>query len=205
MHTRLASVSKTLQDLLEEAMLSDIGVGGLASFFGTGGSGVVSLATPEEMSPGKQGLSLWLYRVARDDQRLNDPPTIRPIGGGRVELVPPPLPLHLHYLVTPLAKDAPDTEQKILGRVLQALHARPIIAGAALRGDLEGTDAELHVHLEALSLDDVARVWEAMQASYQLSVSYEVTIANVDSLARPETGSLVESVRAEHAVIVGAA
>src|SRR5687768_1270541 len=185
-------------------MLSDTGVGGLANFFGSGG-GVVSLATPEEMSSGDEGLSLWLYRVARDDQRLNNPPTIRPIGGGRVELVPPPLPLRLHYLVTPIADDAPDTEQTILGRALQALHARPIIAGAALRGDLAGSDVELHVHLEALSLDEVARVWEAMQASYQLSVSYEVTLANVESLARPESGSLVESVRAEHAVIVGAA
>jgi hypothetical protein len=203
MHTRLAAVSETLRQLLEDAMLSDTGTGGLATFFGSGGTGLVSLANPEEMGADTEGLSLWLYRVARDEQRLNEPPTMRPIGGGRVELVPPPLPLRLHYLVTPLAKDAPDTEQKILGRVLQALHSRPIVAGAALRGDLTGSDAELHVHLEALSLDDVARVWEAMQASYQLSVSYEVTLAHIESQARPERSSLVESLRAEHAVIVG--
>jgi hypothetical protein len=202
MHTRIYSVSETLRKLLEDSMLADTGPGGLAAFFGAGGA-IVSLATPEEMSPGKQGLSVWLYRVARDEQRLNDPPTLRPVGGGRVELVPPPLPLRLHYLVTPLAKDSPDTEQKILGRVLQALHSRPIVSGAALQQDLIGTDAEIHVHLEAMSLDEVARVWEALQRSYQLSVSYEATLANIESIAQPERGSLVESLRPELAVMVG--
>jgi hypothetical protein len=182
-------------------MLADTGPGGLAGFFGSGA--IVSLSTPEEMT-GKQGVSLWLYRVARDEQRLNEPPTVRSIGGGAVELLPPPLPLRLHYLVTPLTKNSPDTEQKILGRVLQTLHSRSIVSGAALRGDLIGTDAEIHVHLEALALDEVARVWEALQASYQLSVSYEVTLANISSIARPERSNLVESLRAEHAVVVGA-
>ena len=45
-----------------------------------------------------EGLSLWLYRVLRDDMRLNDPPE---------RLAPtlfraPPLPLRLHYLITPV-------------------------------------------------------------------------------------------------------
>jgi hypothetical protein len=203
MHTRLHSVSQTLRQLLEDSMLADTGVGGLAGFFATANT-LVSLATPEEMAANQQGLSVWLYRVARDDQRLNDPPVVRPLGGGRVEVVPPPLPLRLHYLMTPLAPSNPDTEQRILGRVLQALHSRPILAGGALQGDLAGTDAELHVHLEAMSLDEVARVWEALQRSYQLSVSYEVTIANIDSIALAQPGSLVESVRPDFAVTAGA-
>lgn len=202
MHTRIYSVSETLRKLLEDSMLADTGPGGLAGFFSAGGA-IVSLATPEEMSPNKQGLSVWLYRVARDEQRLNNPPVLRPVGGGRVELVQPPLPLRLHYLMTPLADDSPDTEQKILGRVLQTLHSRAIVSGAALQQDFASTDAELHVHLEAMSLDEVARVWEALQRPYQLSVSYEVTLANIDSMAQPVGGSLVESVRPELAVTVG--
>jgi hypothetical protein len=203
MHTRLFSVSETLRKLLEDSMMADTGVGGLAGFFGSANS-LVSLATPEEMMPSKQGLSVGLYRVERDEQRLNNPPTLRPVGGGRVELLPPPLPLRLHYLMTPLAKDSPDTEQKILGRVLQAFHSQPIVSGATLQGDLTGTDAEIQVHLEAMSLDEVARVWEALQGSYQLSVSYEVTLANIDSIALLERSSLVESVRPEAALVVGA-
>src|SRR5688572_18067455 len=143
MYTSLAATSETLRHLIETGMLADIGPAGLATFF-AGANRVVSLATPEEMrTAGPQGPSVWLYRVERAEHRLNDPPAIRPLPDGRVEIVPPPLPLRLHYLVTPLATNAPDTEQRILGRALQLLHAQPILTGAALQSDLAGTDAEI--------------------------------------------------------------
>jgi hypothetical protein len=69
---------------------------------------------------------------------------------------------------------------------------------------LAGTDAEVHVRLEALSLDEIARVWEALEGSYQLSVSYEVTLANIVSIADPQRGAPVESGRADWASIVSA-
>jgi Pvc16 N-terminal domain len=198
----LADTSETLRSLLETVLAADVGPGGLAGFFG-GANTEVSIATPEEMTRlKKQGLSVWLYRVVRDEARLNDPPTVRPLSGGGVELVAPPLPLRLHYLMTPLAPKAPDTEQKILGRVLQAFHARSILSGALLRGNLTGTDAEIHVRLETMSLDEISRVWEALEGSYQLSVSYEVSLAMIESTALPLRPSLVESVRRDSALIL---
>jgi hypothetical protein len=203
MYASLAATSETLRHLLETGMMSDIGPAGLATFF-SGANRLVSLETPEEMRiAGHQGLSVWLYRVVRDETRLNDPPTIRPTGGGHVEIVPPPLPLCLHYLLTPIANNAPDTEQRILGRAMQLLHSDPIISGAALQSDLAGTDAEIHVHLETLSLDQVSLVWQALVGSYQLCISYEITLANVDSHVLPATATLVESVQPEYAVILG--
>jgi len=164
----------------------------------------VSLNTPQEMAllP-QQGLSVWLYRVVRDEARLNDAPQVRPLPGGRVEIIPAPLPLRLHYLITPLSDDSPETEQRILGRVLQLLHSVPILSGAALRGDLAGSDTEVHARLEALSLDEIARVWEALEGSYQLSVSYEVSLARIDSIADPRRGAPVESAQIDWAVQVG--
>jgi hypothetical protein len=200
----LADTSQTLKEFFESALAADVGPGGLAGFFG-GANTLVSLATPQEMTRvKKQGLSVWLYRVVRDEYRLNSPATLRPMGAGRVDLVPPPLPLRLHYLMTPLAPKAPDTEQKILGRVLQLLHSQPLISGALLAGDLTGSDVEIHVRLEALTLDEISRIWEALEGSYQLSVSYEVTLANIESLAQPMRRSIVESVRPDTGVIVGA-
>lgn len=202
MSNALADTSETLRFLLDSALAADVGPGGLAPFFG-GANTEVSIATPEEMTrEKKQGLSVWLYRVVRDEMRLNDPPVVRPLGGGGVELVPPPLPLRLHYLMTPLASKAPDTEQKILGRVLQAFHARAILSGALLRGDLTGTDAEIHVRLETMSLDEISRVWEALEGSYQLSVSYEVSLALIRSNTLPLRPALVESVRRDSALIL---
>ena len=201
MYTSLAATSETLRQSIEDAMTSDVGPAGLARFF-SGSNFIVSLATPQEMHGHFQGVSVWLYRVVRDENRLNEPPTVRPLPSGEVELVPPPLPLRLHYLMTALATDAPDTEQKILGRVLQLFHQRPVLSGALLRGDLAGSAAEIHVRLDALSLEEITRVWDALEGSYQLCVSYEVTLANIDSDALPLRSSLVESVHAGAATIV---
>lgn len=197
MYPALAATSETLRYALERAMLTDIGPGRLAEFFGNA-STLVSNRTPRAMQDSnEQGLSVWLYRITRDENRLNDPPRQRVVAGGRVELLPPPLPLRLHYLVTPIATNAVDTEQRILGRALQTFHATPLLGGAALRGELGGTDAEIHVHLEALNLEDMTRVWEALTGAYRLAVSYEVSLACIDSDAVPTRAVLVESVRPE--------
>lgn len=202
MYTSLVSISETLRHLLLVGLQSDVGPNGLSDMF-TSATLTVSLATPREMHHHEQGLSLWLYRVVRDEMRLNDPSEIHTFIDGRVEIIPPPLPLRLHYLVTPLVNRNPATEQRILGRVLQVFHTKPIIAGADLREDLMGTTAEIHLRLEALSLDETTRVWEALEGSYQLSVSYEVTLANIESIAQPLASRIVESARSATGVIVG--
>lgn len=203
MHTRLLATSTTLAHVLKSDFISD--VADLASFFGGGaGSGDVYLSTPQELGT-KSGLSLWLYRLSRDENRLNDPPRLRPLPSGSVEVLPPPLPLRLHYLMTPLVKDKPELEQRILGRALQLFHSRPVLSGADLQGDLAGTSAQIFVRLEALSLDETSRVWEALSTSYQLCVSYEVTLANIESAVLPARAERVESVRPQFAQQVGGA
>lgn len=192
MHTALRATSLTLVEHLERCLHSDAQ---LRTLFNpaAGGGMVVSLATPEKMvGLPAAGLSVWLYRVVRDDQRANDPPT-------RVErerVMPPPLPLRLHYLLTPVTGAgqaySPENEQLILGKVMQCLHTRPVLRGADLRGDLEGTGATLHVRLESLGLDEITRVWDALNASYQLSVSYEVSVVNIDAEIAPERVAPVE-------------
>jgi hypothetical protein len=199
-YTRILSTSQSLAGFLQRCFAAD--AADLGSFFGGGaGAGDVYLSTPQELT-GKSGLSLWLYRVSRDETRLNDPPRLRPLPSGQIELVPPPLPLRLHYLMTPLAKDQPELEQRILGAVLQAFYSTPILSGSDLAGDFGGTRAQVFVRLEALSLDETARVWEALSSSFQLCVSYEVTIANIDSAVLPQRETLVESVHPRVAQLV---
>lgn len=202
MYSALAATSETLRSFLQTGMQT--GPSALATFF-SGANTFVSLATPQEMvAAGEQGLSVWLYCVARDESRLNDPPRIRPLPTGHIEVVPPPLPLRLHYLLTAMANGNPDTEQRILGLALQLFHSQPILSGALLRSELAGTEAQVHVRFEALALEEIARVWEALEGSYQLCVSYEVSLANIEVSAQPSTGVPVESVVPEYALIVGA-
>jgi len=114
MYTSLAATSETLRSLIEAYILADVGPSSLASLTSGANTGV-SLATPQEMSansaPVRLGVSLWLYRLLRDKNCLNDVPTLRPLPSGKVEVVPPPL--RLHYLVTPLARTGPDTEHRM--------------------------------------------------------------------------------------------
>lgn len=186
MYTALRGASQSLAKFIQTRFVMDPN---LALLFDSalGGKMVASLNTPREMEENfQEGLSVWLYRVVRDDFRLNSlPERVRP------DLIKPaPLPLRLHYLMTPVTKTAaqtgPETELVILGKVLQLFHDHPHLIGTDLSGDLTGTDYELNVRLEALNLEEITRVWEALEGSYRLSISYEVSIVNIESGLEPE-------------------
>jgi hypothetical protein len=207
MYQALLATSKTLQHYLETQVVLDPFLGGSgpgAGPFTTRGMHV-SLRTPKEMENLEEGISLWLYRVVADDQRLNDPP--RWISATQRQ--DRPLPLRLHYLVTPFTSrdndGDPETEQYLLGKVLQLFHSKPCFRGADLREQLAGTDAQLAVRLETMGLEELTRVWDALEGSYQLSISYEVSLVDVYSALQPVTGSRVQAVLPETAVIVGSA
>jgi hypothetical protein len=88
--------------------------------------------------------------------------------------------------------------------VLQSLHTKPILRGSDLAfTDLEGSGTELHVRLETLGLDEISRVWEALEGSFQLAVSYEVAVVTVDADVQPEKISPVEILLPEFALVLG--
>jgi hypothetical protein len=201
MFTAFRATSQTLTKYLQERFETDPN---LMPFFdaGSGGTMSVTLKTPEEMlNTSAEGLSVWLYRVIRDEELLNALPQW--IGPNLLRR--PPLPMRLHYLMTPItdaqSQIGPETEQVILGKVLQIFHDHPTLRGTDLQGDFIGTDVELNVRLESLSLEEITRVWDALDASYQLSVSYEVSVVNIESSAEPEKVSPVVVALPEYGVI----
>ena len=207
MYTALRATSQTLAAYIRQRLEADPN---LAPFFtsGSGGNMVVSLNTPQEMAhqnTPQQGMSVWLYRVIRDEQRLNTPPERL----GPNQLRYPPLPLCLHYLVTPVIdrngnRAGPEVEQTVLGKVLQIFHDHPRLRGTDLRDDFSGTTVELHVRLEPLTLEEITRIWEGLHSSYQLSVSYEVSVVNIASAMESESISPVFTALPEYGVIVSA-
>jgi hypothetical protein len=96
----------------------------------------------------------------------------------------------------------PETEQLILGKVLQLFHSHPVLGGADLQAEFTGTEVELRVRLEPLMLEEITRIWEALEGSYQLSVSYEVSVVNILPELEPEQVSPVMISMPEHGVIV---
>jgi len=173
---------------------------------GLGGSLVVSARTPQEMSANDtSGLSIWLYHIARDPELLNMPP--RRTGPDTWE--ERPLPLRLHYLITPVvngtdnASNDAGLEQLVIGKVLQTMHDTPTLQGSLLRGDLSGSGTSLSVRLEPLGLEEITRVWDALESSYQLCVSYEVSLVLVNSDKQAERVTPVSSIEPSIGVLAG--
>ena len=138
----------------------------------------VQLFSPPDMktSGTMPGISLWLYKVSRMAEMLNEPPERKTA----TQMARTPLPVLLHYLVTPMATD-PVTCQTLLGRVLQVFNDHSILRGADLQGALQNSTEQLRINLEALTLEELSLVWEALGEPYQLSVTYLVQVARIDS------------------------
>jgi len=201
MYTSLRATSRTISHYLLGRFMADKG---LSTLFGGGGTMQVSLLSPPQMIEANvQGLSIWMYRVVRDEDRLNAPDR----RAGLDRTLPPPLPMRVHYLMTPVSSDTTsagrETEQVILGKVLQAFNDHPALRGADLQDDFVGTDTLLNVRLEPLSLEEVYDIWDALEGSYRLSVSYEVSLVNIDPAVEPTPVSPVTVVLPEYVEIVG--
>lgn len=203
MKSALRDCSNSLRGLLEQALRDDAD---LSPFFDPAdpspqaiGTFVVNLHNPEEFAENEfEGVSLWLYLVERDADTLNQP--ARRVAADR--LLSKPLPLRLHYLVTPRVDhrtrtQAGELEQLILGKVLQVLHDTPRLAGNLLIDTLAGSPHEFFVRLEPLPLDHITRVWDALEVPYQLCVSYEVSVVPIESGIQPLPVVPVDSLLAE--------
>jgi hypothetical protein len=199
----LKAASVTIQKFLEQSFAADPA---LATYFASGAT--VSLGTPDDMEGASQfGLSIWLYRLVRDDQTLNQPPW-RPSPN---KIRRRPLPLRLHYLLTPIISSqsgggTPETEQHILGRVLQTFNDTPLLTGADLSDAFAGQGIELAVRLETLELENLARLWDSLERSYQLCLSYEVGVVPIESASEDISGVPVGIVLPEYGVgeVIGA-
>jgi hypothetical protein len=117
-----------------------------------------TLAAPRDVRPGTTpaaALSLWLYRVNRAPHA--------------------PDAVALSYLVTPICS-TPEAEQALLGTVLQTLDDNAIVAGSALAAPLDPAGDELRITLEPLTLEELTRLWAALDEPYRLSLSYVVRL-----------------------------
>ena len=124
-------------------------------------------------------LTLFLYEVC-EDPSLRNRPRVREAVGSSYQLRKPPMALILRYLLTAWGGDR-ITEERMLGRVMHVLYDDAILSGPTLIGSLAGLDEPINVTLAPLSLEERTRVWWSIQKPYQLSLNYELRVANLDS------------------------
>ncbi|GMT48027.1 MAG: hypothetical protein IEMM0007_1593 [bacterium] len=122
-------------------------------------------------------VSIFLYQILENPYLKNEEP--KRIDDTHLQL--PPQFLDLLYLVTPYSNDK--TQEKIImGKVMQIFFDNAVLTGTALQGALSGTDEEIKLFFNPISLDDLTKIWSAFQeVAYRLSISYMVTPIRIDS------------------------
>lgn len=146
----------------------------------------ISLANPTETAQHSDlHLSLWLYRITENEFLKNVP---APPESDRNARRIPPLAVDLSYLVTPFT-DKAENDQVLLGKVMQVLHDNGSIY---VRNLLNSVVEEIRVVFCRMPLEEVTRIWEALQEPYRLSVCYLVRVIRIDSTRLDESTPVIE-------------
>jgi len=135
-------------------------------------------------------VTICLYDVIEDPSAKNRARQKRPGPAGTFRIDKPPMALLLRYLITPWSGTRA-ADHQLLGRVMQILYDGAIIHGPALQGGLAGTSDALKIMMAPIPLQERFWLWQAVQAAYRISVTYEVRVVNLDAvepqLVRPTT------------------
>ena len=133
---------------------------------------VSGLAPDAVRALGNCQLSIYLFHVAADPFNRN-----QPLDGRFPGLVPYlPLGLNLFYLVTAYDQETAAHEQRAMSIAMKCLHEHPIIrTNLTVLG--QNSPVELTVTLEANSVDEMSRLWQASTVSQRLSAVYRVSVA----------------------------
>jgi hypothetical protein len=181
-YTVISDVSEGLKQILFTEFTKDAVV---RNIVGASDAAIVFTNPTQTAQNSSNRLSLWLYQVTENEFLKNQPPA-RSNGVEATQF--PPLPLNLHYLITPFAATG-QGDLLLLGKTMQVLHEN---ASVLLRDPARELAEELRILLCNLLLDQLSRVWEALREPYRLSVAYEVRVTRVDSQHAITTARVIE-------------
>jgi hypothetical protein len=197
----IASVSRALLDLLNNGMIDNnvaAAVGQAVTVSALPPDRVLAQLQPGQPDPTQ--LNIFLYHVTYNTAWRNSELPLRDGRGDATGV--PMLPLNLHYLLT--AFGASDLQSEILlGYAMQLLHENSVLTRAALRrtltaaavnpgilpasfSALRAADLADQVELvklapEALSNDEMSKIWTSLQTHYRTSTSYSASVVLIES------------------------
>lgn len=146
--------------------------------------------TRDFANPMDAGVSLFLYRVTVNNIQRRPPAKPGPHGLQRK----PQLPLDLHFLLIPWAKNA-SLEQIILGWMMRTIETMPILPSGLLNTltpGVFGADETVELVVGQLSNEEMFRIWDVLPNNYQISVPYSARIVRIDAdLEQPEDSPVI--------------
>jgi hypothetical protein len=183
----IATVTATLKRFLGNA---------LTNFSGAS----ITIGQPEKdpVANDNGRVNIFLYQVTQNSGWRNaDLPTRRPDGSQSQR---PQLALDLHYLFSFYGSPKALLPERLMGRVMKALHGQPVLTRSMIQRTLENTD---YPFLESsnlaeqpelvkftpipLSLEELSKIWSIFfQTQYVLSMAYQGTVVLIESDYQPE-------------------
>ncbi|GAA0289214.1 DUF4255 domain-containing protein [Rhodovulum strictum] len=193
----LSAVTQLLKSLLHDALIEGDASQALGGDFAVTALPPDRILTEDADSQGNR-LNLYLHRITPNAALSGDDLPTRDAQGRLTRR--PRLALDLHYLLSAYSGEQLNAET-LLGFAMQTFHETAIVPRAAIRdalaagiaGDVSPTPgwldqaARLADQVEriritpcALSLDDMSRIWTAMQTSYRTTVAYDVSVVLIE-------------------------
>jgi hypothetical protein len=144
-------------------------------------------------APMTEGISLYAYRVAVNSSRRNLPPSVGP-DGRRYRA---PLPLDLHFLLSPWAKTAV-RQLRILGWAMRELQNVPILPAGLLNHygpehDTFRPAEAVELFCESPTLQDMSYILEPIKSAQPLSVTYVARMVLIESAVPIDLGEPVQT------------
>lgn len=137
----------------------------------------------------EEGVSLFLYRVyvnaSQRGAKQRDPATNR--------IVLPALPLELHFFLTVWATDA-TTQHDLIGWMMRTLEDFSTLPASLLNrvsGANFAADETVELIPGQLTNEELMRIWDDLDADYQLSVPYVARVIRVSSQREAGEGAPV--------------
>lgn len=145
----------------------------------------VTILAPDETGGGPRRINLFLYKVQENPFLRNQDWEVSPSGSG--QLLPPPLPLTLYYLMTAYANNDSSlgnaTRHELLGEAMRVFHQFPVVADEYLAGDLAAAREQIKISQNGLDMEELSQVWSTFSQPFRLSVLYEVSVVQLDQSA----------------------
>ncbi len=184
-YTVIEAVGRTLASLLMTEMEDPV----MVTISSPGEDyGVAVGSEGEEL--GTSRVNLFLYHVKEAPHSKN----MDWVNIGDGNQITYPLSLQLYYMLNIFTPDKSSNldEHRILGDVMRAFHANPIVDPIFFEGTLNPHEEpmgipweELNIMHHPLPLDELAAIWHAINKPYRLSVAYETSV----SMIHPPTHS----------------
>lgn len=194
----IASVTQVLKDLLNNGLI-DHDITGIVN-----GNVKVTALPPDLVTTSNDEpaqLNIFMVHVSPNTGWVNQHYPSRNYSGERI--TNPPLALDLHYLLTAWCSNELHSEI-LLGYGMQLMHENPVLTREAIRKSLllpggistaglplnlqslSGSGLEKQVEMvkiipESLTMEEMARIWSALQTKYRPSAAYQVSVVLIES------------------------